>query len=488
MVLFALSCFSLVLYLWISFGGSVPLKPQSYRVNASFNEAVQLASEADVRISGVPVGKVKKITPSLGKTEAVLEIQPRYAPLPNDVKATLRTKTILGETYVELTPGTKGKATIPENGTIAASQVSTIVELDEVIRTFDPRTRAAFGDWLARQAESAKGRGDDLNQAFGTLPMFFSDSNDLLTVLRRQDAALSRIFANSADTFEAFDSRRGQLTDLITSGNKILSVTAKRSEQFAQTFREFPDFLRESRETLKRFTEFTEKTQPLIERSTTFAKEFSPTIKEASKVTGDARALITNIEPLLDAADAGLPATDQFLKLAQPTLGQLDPFLRQLNPVLEFVGLYKREITAFLANDAAATQYQFNNPGTKDEGHVVRAFATLSPDALAYLPQRTTQNRPNAYKAPGWYDKLLSGLEVFDATQCGSIAVPTLSEDTTLYTGGAADLALIIEDIKKVVYNGQDPANIPTPPCIEQPAQAYGDGTKYPHVRERTSP
>ena len=63
MVLFALSCFGLLLFLWLAFGGPVPLKPKGYRFHTSFAEAGQLALEADVRISGVPVGKVKTITP-----------------------------------------------------------------------------------------------------------------------------------------------------------------------------------------------------------------------------------------------------------------------------------------------------------------------------------------------------------------------------------------------------------------------------------------
>ena len=55
MVIFALSCFGLLLFLWLAFGGSIPLKPKGYRFQASFAEATQLAKEADVRISGVPI-------------------------------------------------------------------------------------------------------------------------------------------------------------------------------------------------------------------------------------------------------------------------------------------------------------------------------------------------------------------------------------------------------------------------------------------------
>src|SRR5258707_15777283 len=57
MVLFALSCFGLLLFLWLSFGGSIPLKPANYRVKVAFPEATQLGLEADVRVAGGAVGK-----------------------------------------------------------------------------------------------------------------------------------------------------------------------------------------------------------------------------------------------------------------------------------------------------------------------------------------------------------------------------------------------------------------------------------------------
>ena len=38
---FALSCFGLLLFLWLAFGGNIPLKPKGYRITASFSEATQ---------------------------------------------------------------------------------------------------------------------------------------------------------------------------------------------------------------------------------------------------------------------------------------------------------------------------------------------------------------------------------------------------------------------------------------------------------------
>ena len=61
MVGFALSCFGLILFLWVAFGGATPFAAKGYQVKVNFANAGQLATQADVRISGVPVGKVDTV-------------------------------------------------------------------------------------------------------------------------------------------------------------------------------------------------------------------------------------------------------------------------------------------------------------------------------------------------------------------------------------------------------------------------------------------
>src|SRR3954467_229740 len=225
---FALSCFGLLLFLWIAFGGNIPLKPKGYRFTASFSEATQLAQEADVRISGVPVGKGKTIEPDkrTGRADVVIQLRSRYAPLPSDAKAILRQKTLLGETYVELTPGRGPAPPIPEGGVLPASQVSDTVELDEILRAFDPETRAAFQDWMQTQAQAISGRGQDLNDALGNLGPFAEDTADLVSILNKQEGAVSRLIANTGVVFGALSERDGQLRSLVENTSRFLSTTA----------------------------------------------------------------------------------------------------------------------------------------------------------------------------------------------------------------------------------------------------------------------
>ena len=161
---FAFSCFGLLLFLWTAFGGPIPFKPEGYRIKVPVDEGTQLAQESDVRISNVSVGKVKDIVlgdegDQNGLAVATIEIDAPYSPLPSDTRATLRQKTLLGETYMELTPGNPDSGEIPEGGSLPRAQTSNGVQLDEIFRTFDPRTRAAFQQWMQGAAIALNGRG-----------------------------------------------------------------------------------------------------------------------------------------------------------------------------------------------------------------------------------------------------------------------------------------------------------------------------------------
>src|SRR3712207_3827697 len=130
MVVFALSCFGLLLFLWLAFGGPIPLKPKGYRVEVAIPEANQLAVEAPVRSSGVEIGKVreKRKAGRGNKTIVALELQREYAPLDADARVIMRSKTILGEKYLELSRGTPGGPTIAEGGRLPDAAVAETVD------------------------------------------------------------------------------------------------------------------------------------------------------------------------------------------------------------------------------------------------------------------------------------------------------------------------------------------------------------------------
>jgi virulence factor Mce-like protein len=482
MAAFALSCVGLLLFLWLSFGGTIPLKPQGYRVHVLVPEAANLAQEADVRISGVPVGKVKSksVNTKGAATDVVLEIDHKYAPIPKDSVAILRQKTLLGETYVELAPGDKSSGSIPDGGRIPRSQVAPTVELDEIFRAFDSKTRTAFQQWMIEQGRAFKEHGQDLNDALGNLTPFAEDTNTVLQILNEDKGDVRRLIRNTGDVFAALTERRGQLRELITNSNRVFQTTADRDQELQDTFRILPTFLDESNKTLKRVTKFANNANPLVTQLRPAARELSPTLVQLEALAPDLRGLFRDIDPLVNVSKRGLPATSQFLDELRPLLDATDPFLRNLNPMLKWIGLYKHEITAFFSNDVAATQASSLGADQKSQLHYLRTTNPLNPENLGIYPHRIASNRSNPYVAPLGYKTL--PIKVFGKYLCTTNPVPTILPTAV----GDLLPQSLLDLIDRFAYAGAG-SNIPAPPCEEQDrlGNLIGqNGRYYPHIEQ----
>jgi virulence factor Mce-like protein len=480
MVAFTLSCFGLLLYLWLTFGGPAPLRPEGYRVDVLFPEAPTLAVEADVRISGVPVGKVKRKELDGRRTRAELEIDDRYAPIPADTRAILRQKTLLGETYVELTPGSRDAPKLPDGGTLPPGQVAETVELDEIFRSFDRRTRAAFETWLSQQGIAYGGAGEDLSAALANLAPFADETGDVLAILDEQDESLRQLVRNGGEVFAALSEREGALRSLVESSNRVFETTAARDERLAEAIAVLPTFLEESRLTLRRVSAFARDTDPLVSQLRPAARQLSPTLVGLRDLAPDLRAVMRRLGPLVSAGRRGLPAVGDFLDETRPLLAQVDPFVRELQPIVGYLGLYKREIAAFFALGTAATQATTSPVGGGRPLHYLRTTNPVNPEVLAAHPRRLPTARTNPYVAPGGYEKLATGLEVFSGELCNTSNpfTPLAPEPSPLLSEQLRDL------IEEYVYGGSPNAGI-APPCkVQEPlGRLLGQEGLFPHVQ-----
>jgi virulence factor Mce-like protein len=475
---FVISCFGIALFLWLTFGGAIPLKPEGYRITVPFDEATQLAQESDVRISGVSVGTVKRIDlADDGLAEATIEVDSKYAPIPSDTRAILRQKTLLGETYVELSPGNDDSGFVPEGGDLSPAQVSEAVQLDEIFRTFDERTRAGFQAWMQGQAAALRRRGQDLSVAIASLDPFAEEADKALRLLDSQSNAVRGFFRSSGEVFAALSERQGQLRGLIQNSASVFETTARRNEDLATAFQIFPTFLRESRTTLARLEQFANETDPLVLQLRPSVKELAPTFSDLDRLSLQLDPFFGALRGAIDVAPSGSAALRRLLgDDLPPLLGRFDPFLARLNSILEGVGLYRHEITAALANVAASTQgsVDFTGAGVKH----LRTEAPLMPEVLSTYPNRLRINRTNPYLKPKSALRVRKALHSFETSQCSggaevtlpqreaTIADPAFNDRTDGDTTAAGEL---YDRIKLFAMNDQQSTNtIPGAPCVEQ--------------------
>jgi virulence factor Mce-like protein len=172
----ALTVLVVIVAVFLSYNANkgLPFVP-TYDVGADLPNASQLVAGNEVRIGGFRVGVVDTITPKRrpdGSTYATIhmKLQNDVNPLPIDSKLIVRSRSALGLKYVEITPGNAARgfragATIP-----LANATPEPVEIDQVLNTFDLRTRIGIRRSLTGFGNGLAGRGVDLNAAIALLP------------------------------------------------------------------------------------------------------------------------------------------------------------------------------------------------------------------------------------------------------------------------------------------------------------------------------
>jgi phospholipid/cholesterol/gamma-HCH transport system substrate-binding protein len=484
MVAFTASCVALLIFLWISFGGTLPFNAQGYRISAEFNQATELAPNAQVEIAGVTVGHVTSVglDHRTGLTRAVIQIDHQYVPRPANTRATLRQKTLLGETYVQLSAGNPRGPKLRDGAALPPGQVAQSVQLDQILNTFDPKTRAAFQTWMQQGGIALTNRGQQFNAAFAQLYPFATNVNSVLAVLHRQKSATSTLLRDGGQVFSALSSSPAELQGFVRNANQLFATTAGRDAELAATIRAFPAFLAQTRATIDTVGRFAANTKPLIDELHPAAQQLNPALESVARLSPELQTLMDNIPPLTGAGKTGLPALGSFLTQGVPFLTALKPFLGQLDPVIDYINTYRRELAGFFANGTAASQAVNAGATGVPTVHYLRVSNPIGPESVATYRTTPYSNRSNPYLAPGGYGGLLAGLPVFGSYQCTGNPLPTVSPTLTGATTVGANV-LTLQQVVQQYYFTDDPSG---PACKAQGALGTvttGQMQSFPHLQ-----
>ena len=438
----------ILLYIWKTFGGPSPLAPAKYEFSADFAEATQLAETADVRISGVKVGRVTTIRLYRDRTRAQMELEPRYAPIPRDTRAILRQKTLLGETFVELTPGHRSSGTLPDGGRLPRPQVLDTTQLDEVTRALDPVTRRDLQRLVRELRLATHGHAQSLNDALGNLPAFSDRTNDMLGLLDQQRGALRRVVRDTGTVLDALSRRQGDLSGLIVAGDRVLRTTSRRNRELADTVRILPTTLAELHPTLAEVRAISVEARPVVAALRPAARALGPTLIDARALAPDLRALFGDIDRVVRLSRLTLPALDDVLERARPAMRVLVPTLKDALPVVQYLSIYRHEVVSAFAGLSASTQASERPFAGAPPLHYIRALVPFTSEGLVVQGRRYGTNRHNPYLLPLGMLKLPQGLDSFD---CENVGNPGSGENA--------------------------------PPCrVQRPLRFQGRRNAYPHV------
>ena len=203
----------------------------AYRLQIPLDSAAGLYPGSDVLVAGAKAGTVDDIRMDGGAALVSITLDDAFAPVHTNARVTVRPKSLLGEKYVALDPGSGDS--LPSGSRLPASQVAQAVELQDVVNSLDAPTREKLRTLVIELGGGVAGRGLDTNQ---TIAYSRQDMNDLATIantLAARDADLQQVIQglDQVTAELATSDHRQQLGLLIQNSETLLHSLALQDAQ-----------------------------------------------------------------------------------------------------------------------------------------------------------------------------------------------------------------------------------------------------------------
>jgi phospholipid/cholesterol/gamma-HCH transport system substrate-binding protein len=340
------------------------ISPSPYKIDAAFStaQAVTPGQGQSVRISGVQVGLVGKVTLKNGEGVVELDLDPKYKHLVHtNWTALIRPRTGLDDMFIELSPGPPGAPVAKSGYTIPVSNTMPVVNLDEILSSLDADSRE-YLDLLVNGAGQGlkSGGGNQLAQVMERFEPTHRDLARVNSAVAVRGRNLQRLVNSLRRLNVALAAKQTQIVQLVDSSEKVFGAFASEDKNVSRAVADLPGTLNQTTATL-------------------------------AKVQAFANALGPAAKNLLPAA-AAIPAANQALTaLAVPgapiVKNQIRPFVIAARPVV-------RNLKPAAINLADPTVTQTAN-GPVHEGpatsNLTNAFNVLNHfgNMLGYNPGNT---------------------------------------------------------------------------------------------------
>jgi phospholipid/cholesterol/gamma-HCH transport system substrate-binding protein len=243
-----------------------------------FASAVGLYPGDQVRILGVPVGRVDTIKPRPSDVKITMSVASDVK-IPRDAKAVIMSPNLVAARFIQLTPAYTGGAVLPDGGSIDLARTAVPVEWDEVKEALTqlsvqlgPTTgsmQGPLGAVINQAADTFDGKGDSFHNAlrelsqvagrlgdsrsdiFGTVKNLqvlvnaLSTSNEQIVQFAGNVASVSQVLADSSrhldNTLGTLNKALSDIRGFLHENNSTLIDTVNKLTDFTQTLSDQSD-------------------------------------------------------------------------------------------------------------------------------------------------------------------------------------------------------------------------------------------------------
>lgn len=208
-------------------------------VTADFPRTISLYEGSDVKILGVAVGKVDKVTPMGTKVRVEMSYDEEYK-IPAEATAAVVSPSIVGDRYIQFTPVYTGGPVMADGTKLGVDRTATPLELDEIFGSLNQLNIAlgpeganrngALSKLLDSTARNFGGQGAQFNETldnFGKLTRTLANNKDELFETTDQIGEFVDTLARNDDTVRRFNDSLEAGADMLEQDRQELGAALR---------------------------------------------------------------------------------------------------------------------------------------------------------------------------------------------------------------------------------------------------------------------
>ncbi|HEY1522900.1 MAG TPA: MlaD family protein [Solirubrobacteraceae bacterium] len=362
-----------------------------YDVRAVFDNASAIVTGEDVRIAGAPVGTVTAENVTSAKQAAItLEIdKSAFVPFHANASCTIRVQSVIGEKFVDCTPGTSSQSALTRirrgSGSgqyyLPVTRTRSPVDFDIVQGISRQSQREQFALILNELGTGLAARGSDLNEVIRRADPALGNTDRVLKILARENRVLAQLATDSNTVLKPLAQFKRQLAGFVVHSNTTAVASAARATDIQRSFHLLPQFLHHLR--------------PLMVDLGHLADQGTPLFNSLSQAAPSINSQYQNLAAFARATRTSLIALGQSAVKQQPALLATIPLDRRLERLgratapsatllARLLASFKNtggieDLMSLLINGAGATN------GFDADGHYIRTeslFGSCTPYAV----------------------------------------------------------------------------------------------------------
>lgn len=386
---FVLTFAALFIYILYQ-AGAITLFEKTYDLSATVPTADFLAPGARVTAAGAEVGRVVSVSragPLSPNATIDMELtDSRVFPLPTDSQIQIRTRSQVGENYVNIVVG-NAKTTIPDHGSIPLDDAAPFVSTDQVLNILHGRTQQQARMLLQQLGADLLDRGQQLNGTLGGVSTFVQQGVQVLDTLVPQRQAIGRLVDQLGQLTSAIGERTQAIEVTARQGTATLQALAARQAQLAAVLHDLPSLMNAVRTTTGVIGNVSDRATPVVSNLATATAELRPAIAALAPAARDGHTIVTSLRAAIPSLNALLSAAPTAIGYpANGTTGLLSdlPSIRatfcQLNPALTYLKPYTNDFWSIIPHLGSTS-----NPYDAT-GHIVRLVPIINENSLSGAP------------------------------------------------------------------------------------------------------